>query len=111
MNDQNKKNIEDLNKVRELRAQIKSTKEKRPMFIIGFALITVCIIYYLEDKVYTYFGNAINFITFGIVVFFIITLIYIYKIHISIQKKEKIIKRINKKLFDLMKLQTKDMND
>jgi hypothetical protein len=104
MNDKNKKILTVQKKVRDLRAEVKKTKEKVPVYIIGFAVIMICTVYYLEDKVYTYFGGAINFIKCSILLFVIVVLFFLYKTYVSIQQKENEIKRFNNELFKLMKL-------
>jgi Ca2+/Na+ antiporter len=104
MNDKNKKILNIQKKVRNLRAEVKKTKEKVPVYIIGFAVFMICTVYYLEDKVYTYFGGAINFIKCSILLFVIVVLFFLYKTYLSIQKKENEIKRFNNELFKLMKL-------
>jgi Ca2+/Na+ antiporter len=104
MNDKNKKILNLQKKVRNLRAELKRTKEKVPVYIIGFAVFMICTVYYLEDKVYTYFGGAINFIKCSILLFVIVVLFFLYKTYVSIQQKENEIKRFNNELFKLMKL-------
>jgi Ca2+/Na+ antiporter len=104
MNDKNKKILTVQKKVRDLRAEVKKTKEKVPVYIIGFAVFMICTVYYLEDKVYTYFGGAINFIKCSILLFVIVVLFFLYKTYVSIQQKENEIKRFNNELFKLMKL-------
>jgi hypothetical protein len=104
MIDKTKKILDHQKKVRDLRAEVKKTKEKVPVYIIGFAVFMICTVYYLEDKVYTYFGGAINFIKCSILLFVIVVLFFLYKTHLSIQKKDNEIKRFKNELFKLMKL-------
>ncbi len=111
MDNKNKEIAKQRNLQTELKNQISNIKAKVPTYITVFTLITTCLIYYLQDKVYKQFGNSINFIKFGIVVFLIIVIIYIYKNYKSVQKKEKKLKVINNKLYSLMKLESEDKND
>ena len=107
----NNKVVKYKNRQLELKKQIKSRKNGRSTFLGTFTLFTICMLYFLEDKLHMYFGNRLNFILFGSVLFVIITFIYLYKNYHAIQKGEKEIKLINNKLYQLLKLKTKDINE
>ena len=94
-----------------LKEDIAKLKTKLPTFLLGFIFISVCIIYYLEDKVYRFFGNAINFIRFGVILSVIISVIFAYASYSRIYKKQQELKRIGSKLYSLMKLEKNSFNE
>lgn len=97
--------IEDLKVIqRELKLEISKLKSKRPTYLIGFLFMIILAIYFLESSLYHYFGNSQNFIKFGFLVFVIISLIYIYANKYKVSKKEKELKSVSAKLYQLMKL-------
>lgn len=111
MNNKNKKIVEHKNRKIELVNQVKKIKSKLPAFIIGFALFTVVLIYYLVDKVYIHFGSTENFIKFGVLAYVSISLVYIFINYLSIQKKVKELKLISNRLYKLMKLEIEETNE
>jgi hypothetical protein len=94
-----------------LRKEIKSIKNKLPRFFVSFVLITVCSLYFLESRVYRFFGNAVNFMMFGAFLSTVIFLIYLYTNYVKIQSKEKEVKLISGKLYKLMRLKKHTINE
>ena len=107
------KNLEILkqrDKQEKLKKDIVNIKTNVPRYIIFYTLLSAIGIYYFEDKVYPLFGTAINFIITVIVLLVVLSFLYAF---INIQKikaKEKELKKINSKLYDLMKLEV-EKND
>ncbi|QNM85806.1 hypothetical protein H9W90_01415 [Polaribacter pectinis] len=99
------------NKQRQLKDDIEAIKKKQPTYIIGFILFTFLSFYFLEDKFYNFFGNSVDFFITGIIILGLFCLFFIYRNHLTINKKDKEIKVISSKLYKLMKLDTKDTNE
>ena len=94
-----------------LKENVTELKTKLPTYLLGFLFFSVCIIYYLEDKVYHFFGNAINFIRFGVLLSVIISVIFAYASYSKVYKKQQELKRIGSKLYSLMKLEKNSFNE
>ena len=91
-----------------LKGEISNLKSQIPTFLIGFLFVMVLSIYFLEGRVYHFFGNGMNFIKFGIGPFILLSLLYIYISRKKVLNKEKKLKVISGKLYQLMKLDEKD---
>lgn len=86
------------------RKQIESYKKMmwKHLFILNL-LISVAVLYYLEDA-YVIFGNALNFIIATFSFLFVISLTYYVIVNKLKKRRKKELKRINTKLYKLMKL-------
>ncbi|ARV07858.1 hypothetical protein BTO04_14635 [Polaribacter sp. SA4-10] len=93
------------NRKKFLKEEIINIKKRLPTFIIGFSFFTFVAIYFLEDKLYAFFGNGVNYNITGVILIGFFCLIFVYKSLNSVSKKEKEIKALSSKLYDLMKLE------
>lgn len=94
-----------------LKKEIIDIKKKLPTYIIGFVLFTAISLYFLEDRLHSYFGNGVNLILFGVIFLGVICLFFIYRSYQKIQKKRKESKLIGTKLYNIMKLDDTDINE
>ncbi|MEE9409191.1 MAG: hypothetical protein V3V28_14075 [Polaribacter sp.] len=94
-----------------LKKEVESIKKKMPTYIVGFIFFTFLALYLFEDRFYQFFGNSVDFFRGTIILLGIFCLIFISKNYFSIKKKEKEIKNLSNKLYDLMKLDTKPENE
>ncbi|TVZ55753.1 hypothetical protein OD91_1020 [Lutibacter sp. Hel_I_33_5] len=99
------------NRQEELKSAIQKRKKRATKYLTGFILLSLIFIVFMESRVYSYFGNSINFILVVLSFTIIICLTYLIRIYLLIDKKNKEIKEINNKLYQLMRLETTSENE
>ena len=109
--DKNKEIIKHRARQSILKKEVKSIKNRVPKILVFLAVLTALGVYYLEGRLYTYFGSGSNFVKAIIFLFIVVSLIYTYTSIKKVKFKEKELKQINSKLYTLMKLDVKDKND
>ena len=105
--DKNTEILKQRDRQEHLKKQIEDIKSNVPKYIILLTLLSAVGIYYLEDKVYSFFGTGVNFIITVILFLILFSVIYIVLSLKKIKKNEKELKQINATLYDLMKLEVK----
>ena len=106
--DKNKEIIKHRARQSVLKKEVKTIRNRFPKILVFLAVLTALSIYYLESKLYSYFGSGSNFVKVMIALFVIFSLIFIYTNIQKVKAKEKELKQINSKLYTLMKLDVKD---
>lgn len=86
------------------RKQIEDYKKMmwKHLFLMNFITLGI-VLYYLEDA-YSIFGNALNFIIAVFSLLFVISIIYYFVIAKLRKRRKRELKKINGKLYRLMKL-------
>lgn len=95
----------------ELRMKVLAIKSRVPKFLIGLLLLLLLVVYFLESKLYHYFGTGLNFIQFMIGFFIITSLLYISLNLRIIFKNNTKIKKLSIQLYALMKLNKTDTSE
>ncbi len=79
-------------------------KKSLPYFLTIAIFLFLGFFNHLEDLFYKFFGRTTDFIILLIGFFFLLAISYITWVFVSIRKKEKEMKSIKVKMYDLMKL-------
>jgi len=101
-------NIKEIEKLRgyqkDKKKQIKSYKKKMKKHVFSFSIVLTILSLILLEFAYTLFGNSVMFLLFFISILIIFIIVYKIIVSYKIKQREREIKRIRVKLYQLMKL-------
>jgi len=94
-----------------LSQEIHKIKGRIPVVLVSFFFFTVCTIYVSINKMYLFFGNTVNFIQYGLLLFVLISLLYLYIVFSIMYNKKQELRNISATLYRLTKLKKNSSNE
>lgn len=92
-------------KQNKLKKEILKLKKTKSIYLLGIVFVLFLIVFFIEDKVYTFFNGIFNFIMASVVFGFILCIVFLKYHKNKIKEKEKSSKAIGANLYRLMKLE------
>lgn len=94
-------------RTQEKKFQIEQYRKKAKRRMFAFSLVVVLFtLYFLEDS-YKYFGTLENFVIISVSVLISVPIVYNLIVFLLVRKRKKEIKRINRRIHRMMKLEKK----